>query len=174
MNYSLLPKIVPVKFGYSGIKIFAELFEKKTSIRNLYDFSEIITKLGGQINFISLSDWETNKFPFMYVESTEKFAVFICATFPDDVKRLLFAQVLAYYFLHSQEGKSPCVIPEVAKDEYNTEALLFASILLIPDNLFLKLIKHKNITNEIIAKLFRVPHELILFKKSFLGELIEG
>lgn len=170
----MLSKSLPLSNSYQSIRDFANSLDKETNLRAIYNFADILVPIGFNINEISLSEWNSlsdkkniNGLNFVNIKEYKNIELNICKIFPEDLKRVLYAQAMANYLLHSSEGKNPCYIKSPSeKTLVNQESLIFALALLMPDMLFLDLYGRE--TNESIAKLFRVPLKMVEIKKALI------
>ena len=158
-----------INLSYQKINEFAQRVEK-TQIASLPSVNNAINLMGGKITEISLTDWENKKFPFVIVNDQNDFEIFICETFPQEMKRFLILQALGHYILHSESGLQPCQISSVAKSAASREGIIFALSLLVPDELAKQLIA-RGTSNIEIANYFNVLPQMVVLKKKFMNQL---
>ena len=170
----MLKEALPLSNSYQSIRDFANVLDKETNLRTIYNFADILGPIGFKINEISLPEWNglsdkknITGLNFINIKAHKDIELNICKIFPEDLRRVLYAQAMANYLLHSSEGKNPCFVKFPSeKTLVNQEGLIFALALIMPDIFFLDLYGRE--TNESIAKLFRVPLKMVEIKKTLI------
>lgn len=156
------------KRPYKIITDFARWFAQSTKINEINDFEKLLKGFGVQIKLITLSEWQANKFNFLEIEGTKKIKVSICKDFDENLKKVFYTQALGHYMLHSEEGKKKFILKNLGdKSIYSQEGLCFSLGVLMPDEVFIPIAKRDN---EELARLFRVPVDIVKIKKTFLSK----
>lgn len=163
-------------FGVSEVYYAARLLEKKTKISSQINFRPYLKLLGCEIiessTFFSSSEknQDVKDSYFMNIESPSKFSITIPSDCNVELERMLLAQGLGHFILHSKSGNFPCVISTLHNSAVSTEGFWFAISLLIEKNCFLKALKNNLGTNE-LSNLFRVPEVAITSNISIVKHL---
>lgn len=152
--------------SYDVIQNFAEDVESRTQLRSQYDVATVIHMSGGFVRKISLDDWNNNIYPFVEITGGQNYTITVCAQFPEDLQRVLLVQGLGHYFLHGDAGDRPCVISSSTRHPASREGLWFSLAFLMPDRAFIDL--KKTMDNEMLARFFRVPINMIEIKNKTL------
>lgn len=169
-------------FGVSEVYYAARILENKTKISSRINFRPYLKILGCEITesstFFTNSEnsersqnfVDNNQQVFMRIEGPKKFSMTIPAECEPELERMLLAQGLGHFILHSQSGKYPCVIPTLHSSAVSTEGFWFALSLLIEKNSFLKAIQ-SNLSISELSHLFRVPEVAITSNLSIVKHL---
>lgn len=161
--------------GVSEIYYAARLLDKSTKISSQINFRPYLKVLGCEIIesssfFSSTEKKEHQENNFMKIEGTSKFSIIIPADCNIELERMLLAQGLGHFILHSQRGLKPCVVPTLHSSNVSTEGYWFALSLLIEKNSFIKAIS-KNLGINELSNLFRVPEVAITSNISIVKHL---
>lgn len=150
---------------YESIVQFAAQLEE-TQIATLPSINDAISLFGGKIKEVSLDTWSRADFSFVSILGENDFEIYLCDTFPKEMKKFLIIQALGHYILHSASGLKPCKVNTVAKSPASREGIVFALSVLLPDRLTKPLIEVGTSDLE-IANYFKVLPEMVLLKKKF-------
>lgn len=162
--------------GVSEIYYTARLLAKETNISSQLNFRPYLKILGCEIiessNFFSKTekDIDVEQHYFMKIEGPQKFCLIIPEDCNVELERILLAQGLGHFILHSQSGLIPCVIPTLHSSEVSTEGFWFALFLLIEKNSFLKAIQN-NLGIIELCNLFRVPEVAVISNMKIVKHL---
>lgn len=158
--------MAPVESQYQTITDFANWFATTTKINEISDLELLLKKFGADIKYITMGEWQSNKFNFLEIDGVQKIKLHICQEFEPNLKKVFFTQALGHYVLHAEEGKRRFVLKNLSdKTAQNQEGLCFSLGVLLPDAAFLPIV---SLDNEELARLFRVPKEIVAIKKTFL------
>ncbi len=167
---STLKNIEPLGLSYQDIQQIAEKIAQKTKVREIEDYSMLISGLGGKIVYEEHSAWENPAAVSQRIFAPSEFEVFLPKNASITLNNVVLASALAYYFLHSLEGKVPMSIPRFEKNHAHLEGLWFSLALLMPDAQFAFSCKNAKSTDEQLAKIFKVPQELVALKRKILTQ----
>lgn len=160
-----MKEAIKTHLSVSEIYYAARILENKTKISSQLNFRPYLKVLGFNIieslNFASnLESSKFDEYPFMVIEEKGKFVITIPKACSADFERMILAQSLGHFILHSQSGRIPCTIPSINSSEVSVEGFWFALSLLIEKNSFIKAIQ-ANLSTFELSNLFRVPEVAI-------------
>lgn len=154
-----------LNLNYMAVAGMAKLFEEQTQISQVFNMQVLVEQLGGVMEYKNLED---EAFCFVDIKERNKFNVNLPQNLDNEFKRFLMMQVLGHYVLHSQSGEVPCKVKSIANPDTSKEAIWFALNILINDEL---MEKNNKMSNEELARLFRVPAFAISMKKNILNQI---
>lgn len=167
----MLTEAKQLNAGYSSIKKIASMFYN-TNIQEIFNLEEILKPMGAKIACMPPSDFENdNNFFKAYGENN--FEINTIDHSDAKFKRVILAQGLGHYVLHSQRGKYPCMVSKISGSIAAKEGFYFSLALLLPDEVMIKTIKD-GFTNEQISNMFRVPEKIVEIKKLILKNRLEN
>lgn len=165
-----LPTPEPLGLNYRKIAEVAETIAQSTSLRTLDNFGPILKGMGGRVARVAPAQWTSSNSLILEVSGPRDFVAYLSSE-PSALDRMLLACCLGHYLLHAREGKLPAAFKRFAKDQVSLEGLWFGMALVIPDGPFAlaEATKSVDLDDELIAKLFRVPAELLRLKRKLLA-----
>lgn len=167
----MLTEAKQLNFEYGAIKKIASIFHN-TNIQEVFNLEEILKPMGAKIICMSPLDFEkSNNFFKAYGENN--FEISTVDQSDNKFKRVLLAQGLGHYVLHSQRGKYPCMVSKISGSIAAKEGFYFSLALLLPDEIMVRIIKD-GFTNEQISNMFRVPKKIVEIKKLILTKGLEN
>lgn len=167
-NSYILPEAKPILLHYQKIATIASLFQQ-TFIKNIFELEQIVKKMGGKIIKYQPMNFDLNK-TFFTCNGESDFTIHTLDDLIPNTKylsRLIVAQGLGHYILHSQKGKIPCQVSNFTDSIAAKEGFHFSMALLIPDFMFLKM-KQDGFNEQEISNMFQIPIEVTKIKKQMI------
>lgn len=163
----MLLEASPLLLEYAELKKIADVVAHENKIWDEYELDNILIKLGAKIIEMEPYMLETTTVPFITIDGEGDFEICVCNKKNIELKRVMLAQALGHYFIHSQCGQLPCKIDKMSQGGAAREGFIFSMSLLLPDESFIKLLQ-SNLTVKQISKVFRIPEAIISIKQDVL------
>lgn len=157
-----------LNLGYEDINQLSEDLNDINNIRDCFILDNFIKSIGGVINFLPILKWEKFEVPFIKINGVNNFTINLFNEVTDEMKRVILVQAIGHYILHSQNGTNPCKIEKLSFGDAAREGFIFSLSLLMPDQMIVKMIESNKFSSEEIARMFRVPEQILTVKYSVL------
>lgn len=157
-----------LNLSYEDINQLSEDLNKINNIRECFILDNFIESIGGEIKWLPILLWEKFEVPFMEINGVNNFTINLFSEVTDEMKRVILVQAIGHYILHSKNGTNPCMIEKLSLGKAAREGFIFSLSLLIPDQMVVKIIESNKFTIKEIARIFRVPEQILDVKCSVL------